>query len=122
MITCIQLTKDECKMKIKTFSLLLLAMTMLLSGCSLTERWIYRPDINQGNYLIAEQVNQLQTGMTKEQVAYLLGSPMLTSVFEDDVWYYIFRQQPQHKKMTQKKLVLTFGQAGSLTNIDKSDY
>jgi outer membrane protein assembly factor BamE len=56
--------------------------------------------------------------MTKQQVAYVLGTPMLHDPFGSDVWYYVFRQEPGHEGITQQTLTLTFNQAGELTNID----
>lgn len=49
---------------------------------------IYRPTIQQGNKLSQEQVNQLKPGMTKRQVRFVLGSPMLQDVFHDNRWDY----------------------------------
>lgn len=51
----------------KWFIALPLAVTAL-SGCSLLERLVYRIDINQGNYVDQQSVNQLKFGMSKDQV------------------------------------------------------
>jgi outer membrane protein assembly factor BamE len=51
---------------------------------------IYRPAIQQGNVVTQDQVNELQPGMTKRQVRYVLGSPMLTDVFHADRWDYAY--------------------------------
>jgi len=51
---------------------------------------VYRPTIQQGNVVSQEQVNELKPGMTKRQVRFLLGSPMLTDVFHADRWDYAF--------------------------------
>lgn len=51
---------------------------------------VYRPPIQQGNVVTQEQVNQLQPGMTKRQVRFLLGSPMLSDVFHADRWDYAY--------------------------------
>jgi outer membrane protein assembly factor BamE len=51
---------------------------------------IYRPTIQQGNVVTQEQVNELQPGMSKRQVRFLLGSPMLTDVFHANRWDYAF--------------------------------
>ena len=53
-----------------------LAMT-LLTGCSVVEKLVYRIDINQGNYVEQSAVDKLKFGMTKAQVRFVLGSPML---------------------------------------------
>ena len=51
---------------------------------------VYRPEIQQGNVVSQEQVNQLEPGMTKRQVRFLLGTPMLTDVFHANRWDYAY--------------------------------
>ena len=56
----------------------LLVAAGALSGC------VYRMDIQQGNYLEGKTVDQLQVGMTRAQVRYLLGTPMAPDLFDKD--------------------------------------
>jgi len=51
---------------------------------------VYKPVIQQGNVVTQEQVNELRPGMTKRQVRFLLGTPMLTDVFHANRWDYAF--------------------------------
>ncbi|MCB1786929.1 MAG: outer membrane protein assembly factor BamE, partial [Gammaproteobacteria bacterium] len=51
---------------------------------------VYRPQIVQGNVVNQELINQLEPGMTKRQVRFLLGSPMLSDVFHVDRWDYAY--------------------------------
>ncbi len=68
-----------------TARLALVAMLALGSGC------LYRMPIQQGNVLDNQQVEQLQTGMTRSQVMFLLGTPMVPNGFNTDRWdYYYF--------------------------------
>lgn len=53
----------------------------------------YRIDIQQGNYLSAEVVAQLKEGMTKEQVRFVLGTPLVTDVFHANRWDYVFYRE-----------------------------
>ncbi|MGP1956537.1 MAG: outer membrane protein assembly factor BamE [Arsenophonus sp. NC-PE1-MAG3] len=105
------------------FKLLIIAMSVLvlITGCSMAERFVYRPDINQGNYLSASDVAKIKKGMTQQQVAYTLGTPMLKEPFGQQVWYYIFRQQPKHKKVKQQTLTLIFDPNGILVVIKNND-
>jgi outer membrane protein assembly factor BamE len=70
----------------------LAASLVLVSGCA----WVppilqpYRPDIQQGNVLTKEMVDQLRPGMSREQVRFLLGTPTLTSAFHQDRWDYVY--------------------------------
>jgi len=92
-------------------------ITLLLSGCSFFNHWVYRPDINQGNYVTQGEVDKLKVGQTKAQVVYIMGNPMLSSVFTDNVWYYVFRELPEHGYVTQKTYTILFNQQGNITDI-----
>lgn len=69
--------------------------------------WItpYKMDVIQGNFVSKEQVEQLQAGMTRDQVKAVLGTPLMASLFHGDRWDYVFtlkRQgvEPQSFKYT----------------------
>ncbi len=72
------------------------AAALLLAGCESIRSWTpplvqpYRPDVQQGNVVTQEMVEQLRPGMSRDQVRFLLGSPMLTSVFHADRWDYVY--------------------------------
>ena len=93
-----------------------LAVTML-SGCSVLERLVYRIDINQGNYVEQQAVEQLRFGMTKEQVRFVLGSPMLIENGFPNTWYYIDHHTPGHNPSEQKNLIVNFNDAGQLIEL-----
>lgn len=57
---------------------------LLLSGC------VYRIPIQQGNFLEAKDLDQINVGMTRSQVRYLLGTPMVADPFNDARWDYIY--------------------------------
>lgn len=95
----------------------LIVVTLLLNGCSFVDRMVYRPNINQGNYVTQEQVDKLKVGQTKEQVLYIMGTPMLSSVFNDNMWYFVFRELPEHGYVNQKTYTILFDQQGNVTDI-----
>ena len=68
----------------------------------------YRPDIQQGNFISREMVAQLKEGMTREQVRFVLGTPLLTDVFHNERWDYPFRMAKGNGEMTASRLTLTF--------------
>ncbi|MCL6351799.1 outer membrane protein assembly factor BamE [Pectobacterium polaris] len=105
-------------MRCKTLTVVAAVVVMLTAGCSTLEKVVYRPDINQGNYLAPADVAKIHTGMTKQQVAYTLGTPMMQDPFGSDTWFYVFRQQPGHESVQQQTLTLTFSGSGVLTNIN----
>jgi outer membrane protein assembly factor BamE len=65
-----------------------------LAGACAVPSWMpsvlrpYRPDVQQGNIITKDMVEQLRTGMTRDQVRFLLGTPMLTDIFHQDRWDY----------------------------------
>jgi outer membrane protein assembly factor BamE len=61
-------------------TILLVASSLLASGC------VYKMNIQQGNYLVAESVSQLKEGMTRSQVRFLLGTPMVPDAFDNSRW------------------------------------
>lgn len=99
---------------------LAIVTSMLLTGCSLVDRWVYRPDINQGNYVTKDAIELLQVGQSKEQVVFIMGSPMLTSSFGDNIWYYVFRQQPRHGNVSQITYAVYFDGMGVVSDIKTS--
>ncbi|MFP1981562.1 outer membrane protein assembly factor BamE [Lonsdalea quercina] len=106
-------------MRCKTLTVIAAVVAvMLTAGCSTLEKVVYRPDINQGNYLAPADVAKIHNGMTKKQVAYSLGTPMLQDPFGSDTWFYVFRQQPGHEAVKQQTLTLNFNSQGILTSID----
>jgi len=68
----------------------------------------YRPDIQQGNFISREMVSQLKEGMTRDQVRFVLGTPLLTDVFHSNRWDYPFRMAMGNGEMTTSRLTLTF--------------
>lgn len=93
----------------------------LLGGCSVVERLVYRIDINQGNYLEQKDIDTLRYGMNKEQVQYVLGSPMLVEPEYPNTWYYVYYHKPGHDPVQQKNLILKFNDQNQLVNLD-GDY
>jgi outer membrane protein assembly factor BamE len=67
-------------------SVFLLAGVFLLSGCG-----AYRIDVRQGNYVDQEMVGQLRKGMTREQVRFVLGTPLVVDMFRENRWDYVYR-------------------------------
>jgi outer membrane protein assembly factor BamE len=59
--------------------------------------WItpYKVDVIQGNFVSKEQIEQLQPGMSREQVKAVLGTPLMASLFHADRWDYVFTLQRQ---------------------------
>jgi len=84
-------------------TILLAAGALLASGC------VYKMNIQQGNYLVAESVSQLKEGMTRSQVRFLLGTPMVPDAFNDDRWdYYYFFESQKFDAPLKRRLTVYF--------------
>jgi outer membrane protein assembly factor BamE len=84
-----------------------IAATFALTACSFFSP--YRIDIRQGNYVNDAMLAQLQLGMSREQVRFVLGSPLVADLFHSDRWDYIYRFQPGNgKKETQRQVSVFF--------------
>ncbi|PRD66708.1 outer membrane protein assembly factor BamE [Malikia granosa] len=68
----------------------------------------YQSDVLQGNVVTREQVQALQTGMPREQVRNILGTPLLASAFHADRWDYVFSFRRQGQPVQQRKVTLFF--------------
>ena len=68
----------------------------------------YRMDIQQGNYISQEMVSQLKLGMTKEQVRYVLGTPLVADIFHADRWDYVYYKDPRRGTREGRKIAVVF--------------
>lgn len=83
----------------------------------------YRIDIQQGNFISREMVAQLKEGMqrnegvTREQVRFVLGMPLLTDIFHADRWDYVFRLKKSTGEVISSRVTVFF-KDNRLVNID----
>lgn len=92
-----------------------------LQGCSAFDWLVYQPDVKQGNQIAQSQLDLLRIAMTKEQVLYVLGTPLMHDLFDANQWYYLsFFKSGLNAEIEQKNIVLTF-KDNRLIDI-KSDY
>ncbi len=68
----------------------------------------YRPDIQQGNFISQEMLVQLKEGMTRDQVKFVLGTPLLTDAFHADRWDYPFRLARGDGELTTSRVTVYF--------------
>ena len=68
----------------------------------------YRPDVHQGNIITQEMVDQLRQGMTREQVRFMLGTPLLTDEFHKDRWDYPYYLNPRTGPVQSRRLTVFF--------------
>jgi len=80
-----------------------------LAACSIADwRLVHRIDVQQGNVIDQKALNQLKPGMTRRQVQFVIGSPMVADVFHQDRWDYIYRMQPGTGKVEEQHVTFYF--------------
>lgn len=85
--------------------------TGTMSGSAVNPvNWItpYKVDVIQGNFVSKEQVEQLQAGMTRDQVRAVLGTPLMASLFHADRWDYVFTLKRQGVESQSFKYTVFF--------------
>ncbi len=83
--------------------LLFMAIVLAIgSGC------VYRANISQGNLIKEEDLEQVEVGMTKNQVRFLLGTPMIDDPFSKQRWDYIYYIKMGRRDATFKRWVSVF--------------
>jgi outer membrane protein assembly factor BamE len=68
----------------------------------------YHLDIRQGNFITQEMVSQLKPGQTREQVRFVLGTPLVTDPFHGDRWDYVYRYDNGKGDVQQRRLTVYF--------------
>lgn len=97
----------------------LFAVIFTLTACS-TDKipGVYRIDIQQGNDITQEMLSKLQPGMTKNQVIYVMGNPLLIDTFHDNRWDYIHSYQPGNSDREQRRITLYFDDKELLDHVE----
>jgi len=98
------------------FRAIALSGAMLLAGGCL-----YHMPIQQGNFLDPGQVAQLQTGMTRSQVRFLLGTPMVPSGFDTDRWDYYYYVKVGRKWKPENKRLSVWFKDDKVDHVERSD-
>jgi outer membrane protein assembly factor BamE len=94
------------RLKVRFFAPLLLT---LLAGCSTFEfPWVYKLSIDQGNIITQEMVDKLEPGMTRSQVQFVMGSPLIADSFHENRWDYIYTLLDPKGKRTEQRLTVFF--------------
>ncbi|GGX99223.1 outer membrane protein assembly factor BamE [Massilia dura] len=78
----------------------------------------YRPDIQQGNFVSKEMLAQLKTGMTRDQVRFIMGSPLLNDIFHENRWDYPFRLERGNGELTTSTVVVHFDKEGKVERFE----
>jgi len=90
--------------------LISLVLSLGLAGCSGLRDFslVHTPDIQQGNIVTPEMVAELKPGMSKRQVRFVLGTPLLVDVFHQERWDYPFTMKKRNEPIDIKHFSVYF--------------
>jgi outer membrane protein assembly factor BamE len=80
-------------------------LLLVLAGCSLTAHKI---DMQQGNYVDQAMIDKLKPGMTRSQVRFVLGTPLIADAFHPNRWDYVFLKGKAGKVRPQHRITVVF--------------
>jgi outer membrane protein assembly factor BamE len=95
-------------------ALLLLAGVCGAAGC------VYRMPIQQGNFLEESTIQQLETGMTRSQVMFLLGTPMVPSGFDSNRWEYYYYFKTNRRKGAEERRVTVYFENDKVARVERA--
>ena len=87
---------------------------VFLTACSVKspidyfEAKIYKLDVQQGNIITAEMLMGLKPGMTRAQVKYVLGTPLIQDSFHENRWDYIYKMIKDDRLIEERHVVVRF--------------
>jgi outer membrane protein assembly factor BamE len=93
-------------------SILLLVMTLACASC-------YQASLSQGNLIKQEDLDQVEVGMTRSQVRFLLGTPMIDDPFHSERWDYVYYLKVRGDKATFKRWVSIWFDGDTVSRIEK---
>jgi outer membrane protein assembly factor BamE len=86
---------------------------LFLSAC------VYRPDIQQGNLLEEDNVDQVEVGMSRSAVQFLLGTPMVADSFHRERWDYPYYLKRGRSKEVLRKWVVVYFEDDRVSRIER---
>jgi outer membrane protein assembly factor BamE len=99
--------------------MLILALLFLAAACGLAPSITpYRMEIQQGNYITQEMVVQLKPGLTRDQVRFVLGTPLVSDIFHEERWDYVFLRQLANNRGTEYRRIAVFFEDGKLKRVE----
>jgi outer membrane protein assembly factor BamE len=76
-------------------------------------------DVQQGNLLDAEQIAQVEVGMTRSQVRFLLGTPMVIDSFDADRWDYVYSLRRGHERQVTRRHLIVWFDGDKVTKVEE---
>jgi outer membrane protein assembly factor BamE len=99
-----------------------LVVVFLLAGCgafpTIPGLTPYRIEIQQGNYITQDMVSRLKAGMSRDQVRFILGTPLVADMFHADRWDYVFSRRRANSTDVERRRIAVYFEDGKLARIE----
>jgi len=96
-----------------------LIIAIVLAGLAVSSGCVYRQSISQGNLIEQEDLDQVEVGMTRNQVRFLLGTPMIDDPFHADRWDYVYFLKIGRKDAAFRRWVSVVFEDGAVSEVRK---
>ena len=87
-------------------------LCLVLTGCSgladIEFPGVHKMDIQQGNIITDDMVDLLRPGLTRSQVQYVMGTPLIVDTFNDNHWDYVYQMRQGDGNTQEEKLRIIF--------------
>ena len=103
--------KNIMKYTVRLSSVLI--VTLLLSACIRP----YQPDVQQGNIINNNDLKQIEYGMSKQEVLFILGTPLVIDPFNEQRWDYYYSNKNQRTQETNTRLITATFDGDSLASL-----
>lgn len=97
----------------------ILLIAVIFSALAATSGCVYRANIAQGNLIEQEDLDQVEIGVTRNQVRFLLGTPMIDDPFHQGRWDYVYYLKVGRKDATFKRWISIFFEEDVVSDIRK---
>ncbi len=89
------------------------------AACLIASACIYRVDIQQGNVLESDAVEQVEIGMTRSQVQFLLGTPMVADAFHQERWDYAYFLRRGRSREVERRWIVVYFEEDRVVRLDR---
>jgi len=97
----------------KFFILIFSSFYLLMASCA-----AYKIDVQQGNLVTQEMLDQLELNMPAKKVRFIMGTPLMIDTFHQKRWDYLYSFQPGGGKWQQRKITLFFDENKLLKRVE----
>ena len=97
-----------------TFRISLILVALALTAC------VYRIDIQQGNLLDDSDIGQVEVGMSRSQVQFLLGTPMIADSFHRDRWDYAYYLRRGRAREVEQRWLVVYFESDRVTKVERA--